>query len=187
MNFGSIAQSRFYDATREDIVIRSFNGKTPRIAPSAFVSKGATVIGDVVIGAGSGVWPGAVIRADFASIEIGQDTMIEDNCVIHSGIPMTIGDNNIIGHGVVIHGKKIGSNNLIGNHATILDNSDIGDFCLIAAGCLVRTDMIVSDGSFVVGIPAEIKGRISSLQRQRLEGGSGSYRELVKQYKSEGF
>ncbi|MEE8400075.1 MAG: gamma carbonic anhydrase family protein, partial [Desulfobacterales bacterium] len=75
-------------------MIRSFNGKTPRIAPSAFVSEGATIIGDVVIGEGSGVWPGAVIRADFATIEIGRDTMVEDNCVIHSGDAMIIGDNN---------------------------------------------------------------------------------------------
>ncbi len=168
-------------------MIRSFDGKTPRIAPSAIVSERATVIGDVVIGEGSGVWPGAVIRADFGPIVIGANTMIEDNCVIHSGLPRVIGDDNIIGHGVVVHGGRIGSNNLIGNHATILDSSDIGDFCLIAAGCLVRTNMIVPDGSFVVGIPAQIKGEISSVQRRRLEGGSGSYRSLVKQYKAEGF
>jgi len=66
-------------------MIRSFDGKTPKVAESAFVSEAAYVVGDVEIGEGSSVWPGAVIRADFARIRIGQNNLIEDNCVLHSG------------------------------------------------------------------------------------------------------
>ena len=68
-------------------MIRSFNGKTPRIAESAFISEAAYVIGDVEIGENSSVWPGAVIRGDMGKITIGDNTAIEDNCVIHSGSP----------------------------------------------------------------------------------------------------
>ncbi len=125
-------------------MIRSFNGKTPKLAESSFVSEAAYVIGDVELGENSGVWPGAIIRGDFAGIKIGHNTMVEDNCVLHTGTPMEIGDNVIIGHSVVVHGKKIGNNNLIGNNATILDNAQIGSFCIIGAGCLVSPGMKMS-------------------------------------------
>ncbi|MBW2062956.1 MAG: gamma carbonic anhydrase family protein [Deltaproteobacteria bacterium] len=167
-------------------MIRSFKGKTPRIAESAFVSEAAYVIGDVEIGENSGVWPGAVIRGDFARIKIGCNTMIEDNCVLHTGTSMEIGDNVIIGHSVVVHGLRIGSNNLIGNNATILDNSQIGDFCIVGAGCLVSPGMNVPDNSLILGVPGKIKGTLSSEQRQRLLDGSQSYLELLKQYKRQG-
>ncbi len=167
-------------------MIRSVNGKIPKIAESAFVSEAAYVIGDVEIGENSGVWPGAVIRGDFAHIKIGNNTMIEDNSVIHTGMPIEIGDNVTIGHGVVVHGKKIGNNNLIGNNATILDNAVIGNFCMIGAGSLVSPGMEIPDESLVMGIPARIKGKITPIQRQRLTSGSQAYLELVKLYKKEG-
>ena len=167
-------------------MIRSLNGKTPKIAESAFVSEAAYVIGDVEIGENSGVFPGAVIRGDFAHIKIGNNTMIEDNSVIHTGMPIEIGDNVTIGHGVVVHGKKIGNNNLIGNNATILDDAVIGNFCMIGAGSLVSPGMEIPDESLVMGIPARIKGKITPIQMQRLNAGSRAYLELVKIYKKEG-
>ncbi len=174
------------EAVQEAGVIRSFSGKTPRIADSAFVSEAAYVVGDVEIGENSGILPGAVVRADFASIKIGSNTMIEDNCVLHTGAPMEIGDNVTIGHSVVIHGKRICSHTLIGNNATILDDSKIGSYCVIGAGCLVSQGMEIPDNSFVVGVPAEIKGPISALLRRRLERGPQGYIELLKRYKEQG-
>jgi len=167
-------------------VIRSINNKTPKIDESAFVSEAAYIIGDVEIGKNSGVWPGAVIRADFSPIKIGCNTMVEDNCVLHTGVPMDIGDYVIIGHGVVVHGEKIGNNNLIGNNATILENSQIGSFCIIGAGSLVSAGMKIPDKSFVVGVPGKIMGQISPEQLQWLQKGSQSYMELLRQYKQEG-
>ncbi len=167
-------------------MIRSFSGKTPRIAGSAFVSEVAYVVGDVEIGENSGIWPGAVVRGDFASIKIGSSTMIEDNSVVHTGVPMEIGDNVIIGHSVVVHGTKIGSNTLIGNNATILDDAEIGSFCVIGAGCLVSQGMKIPDNSFVVGVPARIEGEVSPKRRLRLQQGPQSYVEMLKRYKQQG-
>ena len=167
-------------------MIRSFNGKSPGIAKTAFVSEAAYVIGDVEVDENSGIWPGAVVRADFASIKIGCNTMIEDNCVIHGGVPMEIGDNVLIGHSVVVHGTKIGNGTLIGNNATILDNAEIGSFCIIGAGCVVSADMKIPDNSLVVGVPARIKGQVSPEQRLWLQRGHQSYVELLKRYKQQG-
>jgi len=150
------------------------------------VSEAAYVVGDVEIGENSGIWPGAIVRGDLGSIKIGANTMVEDNCVLHSGTPMEIGDNVLIGHSVVVHCAKIGSNSLIGNNATVLDNAQIGSFCVIGAGCVVNQSMEIPEGSFVVGVPAEIKGQISPQQRLRLQNGPGAYAELLKLYKEQG-
>jgi len=166
-------------------MIRNFNGKTPKIAASAFVSEAAYVIGDVEIGENSGVFPGAVIRGDFASIKIGSGTMIEDNCVVHSGSPVEIGDNNTIGHNVVLHGTKIGCNCLIGNNSTILDNARVGDFCVIAANSLVSQGAIIPDYSLVTGTPGAVKSEISDAMKKRLQNGNQTYRKLILRYKAQ--
>ena len=167
-------------------MIRSFNGKTPKIAGSAFVSESAYVIGDVEIGENSGIWPGAVVRGDFTSIKIGCNTMIEDNSVVHARVPMEIGDNVTIGHAVVVHCMKIGNNTLIGNNSTLLDDAEIVSFCLIGAGCLVWPRMKIPDNSLVIGVPGEVKGAPSPQHLQQLEQGPQNYVKLAKQYKEQG-
>lgn len=168
-------------------MIRSFNGRTPRIADSAFISETACIIGDVEIGESSGIWPGAVIRADFDIIRIGRNSNIEDNSVLHSDMPMEIGDNVIIGHSVVMHGRKIGNNTLLGNNATVLEKAEIGSFCIVGAGCLVPPGMKIPDKSVVTGVPGEIRGRLLPEQLKRLQRGPQTYAKLVKQYKEQGF
>src|SRR5437773_6851835 len=109
-------------------MIRSFEGKAPRIHASAFVSETAYVIGDVEIGERATIWPGVVIRGDIGRIVIGSETHIEDNSVIH-GAPngtMTIGSNCTIGHLVVFHGDRVGDYSLVGNGAIVLDGATIG-------------------------------------------------------------
>ena len=175
-------------------MIKSLGDKTPKIAESAFVSEAAYVIGEVEIGENSSVWPGAVIRADFGSIKIGKNTAIEDNCVLHSGTPsdhsyrekMTIGDNVHIGHGAVLNCRKIGNNVLVGMNATILHDVEIGDFCIIAAGCLVGQGMKVPDRSLVVGVPGKIKGKATDEQLWWVEEAPKIYVEMTKRYKELG-
>lgn len=173
-------------------MIQSFNGKTPKIALSAFISKAAHIIGDVEIDEDCVVMPGAVIRGDFGKIKIGNNTVVEDNCVIHSGSPIgvkdiVIGENVIIGHGAVNHACKVGNNVLIGINAVVLHDAEIGDFCIIAAGSVVRQGAKIPDRSFVAGIPGTVKKEVSQEQSAWIELGAQAYMELAKQYKKEGF
>jgi carbonic anhydrase/acetyltransferase-like protein (isoleucine patch superfamily) len=175
-------------------MIRSLGDKKPKIAKTAFVSEAAYVIGEVEIGEHASVWPGAVIRADFGSIKIGKNTAIEDNCVLHSGTPskdsyreeVVIGDNVHIGHGAVVNCRKIGNSVLIGMNATILHDSEIGNFCIIGAGCLVSQGMKVPDRSLVVGVPGKIKGQATDEQLWWVEQGPKIYVEMAKKYKELG-
>ncbi len=167
-------------------MIRSFNGKTPRIDPSAWVSEAAYVIGDVEIGPDSTVWPGAVIRADFSSVRIGRNTHIEDNSVLHATRPMVIGDNVTIGHCVVMHGDTVGNSVLLANNSVILDGSEIGDFCVISSGSVVQPRTKVPSMSFVEGVPGVIKGEIRPHQVERVRNGGPHHTRMAAQYREQG-
>ena len=167
-------------------MIRSFNGKTPDIDPSAFVSEAATVIGDVYIGAGVSIWPGAVIRGDFGRIRIKEKTCLEDNCVVHGGTDVTIGREVIVGHGAVVHCLSIGDQVLIGNNATLLDGARIGDSCIIGAGTVIAPGTVIPDGSLVTGTPGKVRRNISQTERDRLREGAAHYAGLARKYKEEG-
>ena len=169
-------------------MIKSFRGKTPRIAASAFVSEAAYLIGDIEIGENSSVWPGAVLRADFCPIKIGRNSHIEDNCVLHAGFgPMNIGDDVIVGHGAMLHADHIGNSVLIGMNATVLNGAAIGDFSIVGAGALVSTGMNVPERSLVLGVPGEVKGRVSTKALEEQKQGSQVYAKLAQEFKAEGF
>ena len=167
-------------------MIRDFRGKTPRIDPSAFISEAAYIVGDVEIGENANIWPGAVIRADFGTIEIGRNTSLEDNCVVHAGTDVSIGNDVIIGHGAVVHGRSIGNNVLVGNNATILDEAEIGEACIIGAGSVVTPGTKIPDNSVVMGSPARVKTRISPQELSRLKKGPALYADLAREYKQHG-
>lgn len=168
-------------------MIQAFNGKGPIIAPTAFVHESAVIIGDVEIGEGSSVWPNAVLRADLSWIRIGKSAHIEDCSVLH-GEPLEIGDNVIIGHGVVLHGRRVGSHVLIGNNATVLDDVEIGDYCIAAAGTVVTGGTKVPPRSLVMGVPGKITPLTPKLMAtlEWLLDPNGAYPRLIKQYLSQG-
>ena len=167
-------------------MIRTFNGKTPKIHETAFISEAAYIAGDVEIGEDSSVWPGTVIRGDHAPIVIGKRTQIEDNCTVHSGTPLTIGNNVHIGHSVVVHCSCIGDITLIGNHATLSENAEIGEYCVVGAGALVTPGMKVPDRSFVVGVPAKIKGEVSEDRINITRMSVDIYVKMSREYKEQG-
>ena len=84
-------------------MIRSLDGKSPKIHPGAFVSEAAYLVGQIEVGEGSSIWPGTVIRADMGKITIGRNTCIQDNSVIHGDADVLIGDGVVIGHLSLIH------------------------------------------------------------------------------------
>jgi len=161
-------------------MIKPFNGKIPKVAESAWVSERAYVIGEVVIGEDCCIWPGVVIRGDFAHIHIGDNSDIEDNSVLHVKSAMDIGKNVVIGHNVVVHCRKIGDGTIIGNNATILDESVIGERCVIAAGAVVTPGSIIPDESFVTGVPAQVKRKVNAAQADLV---AEHYRYYTKEYK----
>lgn len=134
-------------------------GKTPDTGSAAFVAPNATLAGDVVLGTGSSVWYGAVVRGDTGSIRIGKNSNVQDNAVLHTGpaLDITIGENVSIGHSAVVHGCTIGDGALIGMHATVMNGAVVGKNAVVAAGALVLENTTIPDGMVAMGVPAKVR------------------------------
>mgnify|MGYP001370263535 CR=1 FL=1 len=150
----------------------------PQVATSAVILPTAIVIGDAVVGEHASLWYGCVVRADEATIRVGEYTNLQDGVIVHadSGFPATIGDRVTVGHGAVIHGATIESDCLIGIRATILNGASIGAGSLVAAGSVVREGAQIPPGSMVAGVPAAVKRGVSDAERCLIQQ---SWREYV--------
>ena len=143
-----------------------FGGKVPRDEGAVFVAPNATVLGDVVLGPGSSVWYGAVLRGDDGILTLGENTNVQDNAVLHCdpGGAVTLGKNVTVGHCALVHGCTVGDGSLIGMHATLLNHCVVGKNCIIGAGALVPEGMVIPDGSVAVGVPARVIKPVTEAQ-----------------------
>jgi len=130
----------------------------PQIHDSAFVAKGAQVIGDVILKADSSIWYNTVCRGDINQIVIGERTNIQDNSVIHleNDQGVIVGDDVTVGHNAIIHGCTIEDGVLIGMGAIIMNGVIVGKGSVIGAGAVVKENMIIPELSLVVGVPGKI-------------------------------
>jgi len=166
-------------------MIRPYRGVAPRIAPSAYIDPSAQVIGDVVIGERSSVWPNVAIRGDVNHIRIGDETSIQDNSVLHVDhmvYPCLIGNRVTVGHSVVLHGCEVEDDALIGIGAIVLNGAKIGAGAVVAAGALVPEGMLVPPNMVVMGAPAKVKREVTPEERQRFRKNCDNYVKISAIY-----
>ena len=115
-------------------MIIKYKNKEPRIGKDVFIAPTATVIGDVTIADNASIWYGAVVRGDLASIAIGKNTNIQDNCTLHADkdIPLNIGSNVTVGHNAVVHGCTLEDRCLIGINAVVLNRAVVKSGTIVA-------------------------------------------------------
>lgn len=169
-------------------MIRAFGGVRPRVAASAYVDPSAQVIGDVEIGERSSVWCNATVRGDVHSIRIGEETNIQDNCVLHGERgqwPVRVGRRVTVGHGAILHGCIVEDECLIGIGAVILNGARIGRASVVAAGALVPEGMEVPPESVVMGAPAVVKRRVRPEERERFVRSNRNYVDYRRRYLEE--
>ena len=170
-------------------MIRSYRGRMPSIAASAYIAPEAVVIGDVVIGEHSSVWPCTVIRGDVNWIRIGARTNIQDGSVLHvmrDEYPLILGDNVTIGHGCVLHGCTIESRCLIGMGSIVLNGAKIGAGSIVAAGTLVPEGIQVPPGSLFMGHPGKFRRHLTQQDQDSIDAYAARYVEYKEIYKAEG-
>ena len=143
-------------------MIYSFEGTTPKIHPSTFVSDEATIIGDVEIGEDANIWPGVVIRGDVGAIRIGERVNVQDGTVIHvDGDGETVLEDDVtIGHLAMVHGCHIEAGCLIGMSATVLSRSRVGKGSIIGGGAVVLEGQEIPAFSLAAGVPAKVKRQL---------------------------
>ena len=139
----------------------------PTIAKTAWIAPGSIVTGDVIIGEYSSVWYNTVIRGDSDSIRIGDETNIQDGCVLHvdTGTPCILESRVSLGHRAIVHASVVEEESLIGMNATVLSRCHIGRGSLIAAGAVVPEDTQVPPGTLWAGIPARQIRPLSAAHR----------------------
>jgi carbonic anhydrase/acetyltransferase-like protein (isoleucine patch superfamily) len=168
-------------------MLRSYKGLTPIVAPTAYVDPSAQVIGDVVLGERTSVWPCAVIRGDVGRIVVGNDSNVQDCSVLHmdDGFPLVVGERVTVGHSVTLHGCIIGDDCLIGIGAVILNGAKIGAGCVVAAGALVAEGVEIPPNTLVMGVPAKPRREVTPEERERFAEGVKHYVEKAAIYKAE--
>ena len=168
--------------------IRPYHGKYPQIAASAYIDPAAVIIGDVVIGEDSSVWPMSVVRGDVHHIHIGSRTNIQDGCVLHvmrHEYPLILGDEVTVGHSVTLHGCTIESRVLIGMGCTILNGAVVGANSIVAAGTLITERTVIPPGSLVMGSPGKVKRALTAIDQHSIAAYAERYVGYKNIYKGE--
>lgn len=144
-----------------------------------WIAPDAHVIGQVTLGAGVGLWFGAVLRGDRETITVGPDTNVQEGAVLHTdpGFPLTIGRGCTIGHRAIVHGCTIGDDVLIGMGATVMNGAVIGPESLVGAGALVTEGKVFPPRSLIVGSPAKAVRTLDEVAVERLRRSARSYVE----------
>jgi carbonic anhydrase/acetyltransferase-like protein (isoleucine patch superfamily) len=138
-------------------IIRPLRGFTPKIGKNCFIAENAVIIGDVTIGDDCSIWYGVVLRGDVNTIKIGNRVNIQDNASVHTLYQRSvtiIGDDVSVGHNAVVHGAKVGNDVLVGMGAILMDNAEIADGSIIAAGAVVLSNEKLEPGVYA-GVPAK--------------------------------
>jgi carbonic anhydrase/acetyltransferase-like protein (isoleucine patch superfamily) len=162
-------------------VIREVPGRKPRIHAGAWVDPAAQVIGDVEIGDGSSIWPGAIVRGDQDNyIRIGRNTNVQDGSVLHvtPQFPCRVGDNVTIGHRCVVHACTVEHNVRIGIGAVVLNGAVVEEWAQVGAGALVPPGKVIPSGWLVMGVPAKPVRKMSQEELDDIARNAREYLEL---------
>lgn len=167
-------------------MIFQFKNIAPIISDSAYIAPSAIVIGNVFIKEFAGIWFQAVLRGDEEKIVIGNNTNVQDGCVLHTdpGFELTVGNGVTVGHKSILHGCFVSDNCLIGMNSVLLNGSKIGRNCIIGANTLIGKDKEIPDNSLVIGNPARRVRTINEDDIIHIKKAAEYYVERIKMYRS---
>ena len=157
----------------------------PAVDESAYVAPGAKVIGRVRLGAESSIWYGAVLRADWDDISVGERSNVQDGSALHvdAGMPLSLGDGVTIGHNATLHGCTAEDHVLIGMGAIVLNRARVGRHTIVAAGALLTEGQQVPDGVLVAGVPGKVRRELTDAERSTIEENAALYVQLAQRHR----
>ena len=167
------------------MAIYALGDRVPDIDEDAYVHPDATVIGDVRIGAGSTVWPGAVLRGDYGTITVGERTSIQDGTVVHATAdkPTTIGSDCVVGHLAHLEGCTVEDGSLVGSGSVVLHDALVRSGALVGAGAVVSNGQEVPSKAMALGIPAKM--RLDAVPHDLIALAADLYVENGRRYKAQ--
>lgn len=161
--------------------VYAIDGVVPVVHPEAYIHPTAVLIGDVVIGAGCYIGPGASLRADLGRIRIAAGSNVQDNCIVHGfpGGETLVEENGHIAHGSVLHGCTIRRNALVGMNAVVMDGAEVGESAIVAAMALVTAGTRVPSQHLVAGIPGRVVRELSEAEMTWKREATAEYQHLA--------
>ncbi len=177
--------------------IKKYKDKTPDVKKASYIADGVFLAGDVKIGNNSSIWSNCSIRADLASIIIGDNSNVQENSVIHVSVPhnedytkdprghVVIGNNTTIGHSCIIHASQIGNDCLIGMGTIVGDDCIIEDGAFIGAGSNLTPRTKVGAGELWYGSPAKFARNVREADIEYMKKDIELYNELAKEFSKE--
>jgi carbonic anhydrase/acetyltransferase-like protein (isoleucine patch superfamily) len=165
-------------------LLYAFDGRKPEIGRGVYISDQAVVIGDVKIGDGCYVGPGAILRGDYGRIQIGSGTAVEENVTIHTPPERVyqVGKKVTLGHGSIIHASTIGDLAVVGMGAVLSLGVKVGERAIVAEGAVVKMNQKVPAGVVVSGNPAAVIRNVTPEDEERWKRGKQLYIDLAKKY-----
>jgi carbonic anhydrase/acetyltransferase-like protein (isoleucine patch superfamily) len=166
--------------------VYALDGIAPKIAPDAFIAPTAAVVGDVEIGAETGVWFQCLVRGDLNYVRIGARTNIQDGAIVHvdSGERAAIiGDDVTVGHNAVIHACTLKNRAFVGIAATVLDGAMIEEGGMLGAGALLTPGKVIGRNELWVGAPAKLVRVMGEEERRKFDRNAAVYRELAARFR----
>lgn len=159
-------------------------GVRPVVDATAFIHPTASLIGDVVVGPGCLVGPGASLRGDIGQLVLKAGSNVQDNCTLHCfpGKNVVVEEDGHIGHGAVLHSCTIRRNAMVGMMAVVMDDAVIGEEAFVAALSFVRAGMVVPPRTLVAGIPAKPIRELSEDEVRWKTEGTRIYQQLARNY-----
>jgi carbonic anhydrase/acetyltransferase-like protein (isoleucine patch superfamily) len=161
-----------------------FDGRQPVVGTGTYVSETATVIGEVRIGERCYIGHGAILRGDYGAIEIGDEATVEEGAIIHAppNECCAIGNGVVIGHGAIVHAKRLGDYSGVGMGAVLSIRSEIGRYSVVAEGAVVKQEQRIPDSVVVAGNPARKIKDVSEKEIKFWEYARRLYVELADKY-----
>jgi len=162
-------------------------GRRPKVHPDAYIAPTAVLIGDVEVEKGASVWFGAVLRADEATIRVGEGANVQDNVVIHCAedLPTVLEKDATVGHSAQLEGCVVEQGALVGMGATMLQRSRLGKGSMLAAGAVLQEGVHIPPGQLAAGVPATVKKPIDGSSNEWVNSSAQHYRERAVRYRAE--
>lgn len=166
------------------MAIYRYGDRVPLIEAGAYVSDSARVIGDVHVGRQCYIGHGVVLRGDYGSIRIGDGSAVEENAMLHirpDGL-LELGKRVTVGHGALIHGKRIQDFAVVGIGAVVGFDAVIGTWSIVAEGAVVPRGTRVPDETVVGGVPCREIGPTLDRHKEFWTYGKQLYVDLAGEY-----
>ena len=158
-------------------MLYTHNTHKPLVGKDCYIAPSADLIGNVTLKDGCSVWFHATLRADVGSIEIGEQTNIQDNAVLHvtKDQNLVVGARCTVGHSAILHACTIANECLIGMGAIVLDGSFIGKQSLVGAGSVVSPNKSFPPRSLLMGVPAKLVRTLTDEEYEKIRENTEEY------------